>query len=450
MHLPTMKRFLLLLLIGNLGAMEAAAQGGGGSPYSAYGLGDMLATGQATQAMMGGTGLAITEPYSVVTGNPAGYVSLARPVFDVGVSIRTTRSSSVEASSTRKDARFTGFAIGVPFGAGKWGMAMGLTPFSEVDYAMVRATEVEGYPVKYKYSGSGGLDKAFFGLGRNLYQQRADSIGNMGMRVALGADFNFLFGSVEQTREAVYPRDAGYNNVRAFSALVLRSPTAAASLIWQGDLTKKRNRDDDNWRWSVGLSASMPAEFRAKYNGTVTTYVETQGFETVRDTVAEEGHARGSISVPAGIGLGLGVLNGRWAATVQMQRRNWGAAKMEVPGYVPAAPMRDAVTYAAALRFRPGGDGGLFKRTAYRLGIRHEQTAQEVRGQELTGSTISAGVSIPLNAVQTNSWLNLGGEYGLRGTTDNGLLRERHAALWLGVSFTPWRGERWFVPSKIQ
>lgn len=448
MHSPIMKRTFALTLIIELGLSGAWAQGG--SPYGAYGFGDLLATGQATQAMMAGTGLAITEPYSVILGNPASYTALARPVFEVGVSMRSTRSSSAEAASTRKDARFMGFTIGVPFGGGKWGMALGLTPFSDMEYSLVRSTAMDGYPVQYKYSGSGGLDRAFFGLGRTLYRQQADSLGNTGLHVALGADFNFLFGSMDQTRDAVYQGDAGYSNVRAFSSLVLRAPGAGASMIWQGDLTKKKDRDDDNWRWSVAVSAMPPTAFRARYTRLVSTFTESQNYETVRDTVANEADARGRVVFPMGIGAGIGVQNARWAFTAQMDRRDWGAAEVEVPGYALSAPMQEASSYAVAARFRPGAEGGVFSRSVYRLGLRQAQAPQEVHGQGLSGTTVSAGASIPLNAVQTNSWLHVGGEFGQRGTAGDGLLRERHFALWVGVAFTPWRGERWFVPSKIQ
>src|SRR5690606_19683580 len=174
-------------------------------------------------------------------------------------------TTSALGNSTQRDAEFMGFSIGVPFANGKWGLALGLTPFSEVDYTSVKQSTFEGGAVKYEYAGSGGLDRAFFGLARTLYSQRPDSAGNRGSHVTLGADFNFIFGNIGQTRDAVYNQVDGYTNTKAFSALVLRGPTADASLVWQGDLTRKKHRDDANWRWSVGISAALPTVFNAKY-----------------------------------------------------------------------------------------------------------------------------------------------------------------------------------------
>lgn len=430
--------------------MLARAQATSDSPYSAYGFGDQIPPGQATQALMAGTGLGITEPFTVLVGNPASYAALSRPVFEAGAAFRSTRSSSAATSSTLKDANFTGFNIGVPFGRGKWGLALGLAPFSDVGYSTSRTTSFQGGEVTYNYTGSGGINRVFAGLGRSVYQHAADSLGNMGSRVMVGANMDFFFGSVEQTGDAVYPADLGYSNVRTFSSLILRAPGAEASVVWQGDLTRKRKRDADNWRWTVGASVQLPTDFRARYSQLVTTYTTNSGIETIRDTVPSGQEAKGTVTFPVAFGLGVGVSNARWAFTAEAKQRDWTATQVDVPGYALATPLRSAMTLAAAARFRPSTEGPLYNRIVYRFGLRNAQAAQEVHGQVLATSAATLGLSVPLNAAQTNSWLNLGVEYGQRGTTANELIKERYTMLWLGLTFTPWRGERWFTAPKIQ
>ncbi|MBK6409597.1 MAG: hypothetical protein IPF78_07845 [Flavobacteriales bacterium] len=450
MHFRTFIRTAALLLVLDLGLATASAQGNGDSPYSAYGFGDLLPTGQVSQALMAGTGLAITEPYSVLLGNPASYSALARPVFEAGIAFRSTRSSSSVKSASGNDANFTGFSIGVPFANGKWGLAMGLTPFSDVSYSTAREVAFDGGDVKYEYKGSGGLDRAFVGLGRTLYGQRADSVGNRGMQVSFGADFNFVFGSIEQTRDAVYDPNAGYYNTRAFTSLVLRAPTADASLLWQGDLTKKKVKDADNWRWSVGASVNLPTNFSARYTNLVTTYTVNSNIEHVRDTTANDQGVKGQVDLPVAFGLGFGVQNARWAFTAEVKQQDWSAVRVDVPGYGLPAALRSALTSAAAVRFQPAVEGNILHRAVYRMGYRHTDAPQEVRGLGLSGDAATVGISFPLNAMQTNSWVHVGGEFGKRGSTDNGLVQERYAALWVGLAFTPWRGERWFTAPKIQ
>lgn len=410
----------------------------------------MVPAGQAAQALMGGTGLATTEPFAVLLGNPASYAALSRPVFEAGVAFRSTRSSSAMASTTVKDANFTGFNIGVPFARGKWGLALGLSPFSDVGYSISRTAPFQDGNVTYNYTGSGGVDKAFLGLGRRIYRHKADSLGNTGTTVLVGADLNYFFGSMEETRDAVYPSSLGYSNLRAFSSLIMRAPGADVSVMWQGDLTRKRTKDGDNWRWSAGASVQLPVQFNARYTQLVSTYTTNSGIETVRDTVPTGEETKGSVRFPVALGLGIGVHNARWSFNAEVKQCDWSTSKVDVPGYALASPLRSAMVLGAAVRFRPATEGPLFSRTVYRFGLRQAQAPQEVFGRALATSAATLGLSLPLNAAQTNSWLNIGAEFGQRGTPDAGLIKERYAMLWVGLTFTPWRGERWFMAPKIQ
>lgn len=450
MRFPTSTRPLALLLSLELAAGAAHAQATGGSPYSAYGLGDLVTTGQAVQAMAAGTGLGMAEPYSVTPGNPAGYTALARPVFESAAVFNATRSRSAAASSSERDLRFMGFTLGVPFAGGKWGLALGLLPFSNVGYSATRSAVADTIPVQYQYTGSGGLSRAFFGLGRTLFRQRPDSLGNAGTRISLGADFNFIFGNIAETRDAIYNKDDGYNNIRAFSSLFLTAPAADASLVWQGDLTKHTKRDQDNWRWTAGISMALPVNFKAAYTNLATSYVVQNGVETVRDTIAYLHEANGHLTAPVRMGLAAGVQNAQWGFTVERKQQDWSNTGVNVAGYAWAANMGNAATWAAAARYRPGGEGGILRRMVYRLGFSMGNAPQQVRGSSLNEAMVTGGVSIPLNTLQTNSWLHVGGSFGQRGTTADGLIAEQRASLWIGLAITPWRGERWFTPSRIQ
>lgn len=450
MRFSSTTRIAALLLLADAG-VSARAQGGTDSPYSAYGFGDLVSTSQVSQALMGGTGVAFTEPFSVVLGNPASYTGLYRPVFEANVAARSTRFSSSAGNVQRKDAGLSGFSIGVPFARGRWGMALGLAPYSDVGYTTTQQRSFDGGDIKYQYVGSGGLDRAFFGLGRVLHQQRADSVGNLGTRMSVGANFDFLFGSIEQTRDAIYPAGAEFSSTRAFSTLVLRAPTADLGLLWQGDLTKRKVKDTDNWRYTVGVNVQLPTVFTARHQEFVNSYaLTTNNLETFRDTIGEPVDTRGTVDVPVGFGVGASVQSERWMFTAEVRARDWSGTKVDVNGYGLPAPLRNAMSYAVGARFKPANEGGLFQRTIYRAGARYGNDYLEVQGRGLTRAAITGGISIPVNAVQSSSYVHIGGEVGRRGTTSDGLIEERYATLWIGITLTPWKGERWFVPPKIQ
>ena len=481
----TLLRLAILLSLAEFHA-AANAQGTGDSPYSAYGFGDLFGTGSAAQALMGSTGVAYTEPFDVISSNPATYPSLVRPSFNTGVKGSFTNLSTSDQSTRRNDAGFGGFSVGVPFGKKPWGMALGLTPYSEVNYTITDRRTLDTGPLRYEYSGTGGISRAFFGLGRALVLHKPDTLGNAGSRLSIGANFDFLFGSLEQTRKAIYPAGQGYNNTTAFSSVVLRAPTADFGLLFSSQLISRDQvkkmqdrrkakqkaaleawkvthpdskelprqhefRDPEGWRYHIGVTGDIPTVFNATHTDLETSWVYTfSGAEFTRDTIQHAEDVHGTITVPYSIGAGISAQNSRWMFTAEARRRDWGAMMIDVPGYGLPAPLRASMVFSAGARLRPRYDGTLLQRTIYRAGVRMSDEYLQVHGIGLSSLSGSLGLSLPLNAIQTNSYIHLGVEVGQRGTTDSGLIKESFVNLWVGISITPWHGERWFHPFQIQ
>lgn len=525
----TIARLLALFLLAETAGVRAQVAGDG-SPYSAFGFGDLLLTGQVPSALMGGTGIACSEPFSILPSNPASYAAarylgsegLVRPTFQGGVRGLFVKQGSQDGSTHRSDAQFMGLSIGVPFGKGKWGLGFGITPFSEVGYSITETGTLEEGTVTYEYQGTGGLNRVFAGLGRVLWQAKPDTSGYLGGRLAVGANFDFVFGSIEQTRNAVYPRAQAYTNTRSFSSLVLRAPAGTFGMHYSNAITsraraerartarvaKAQERIDDwrlehvdetrlspdelakwrsartreeriawlrdihwktaymdsasmprlkdiaetrPWRFTLGLAVEPAMNFSATSTDLVTSFFRgSTGVELIVDTLPSSGTVSGTMNIPLAYGAGVSVHNARWLFTVETRRRDWSALKVDIDGYALPTTLRASTTYAFGARFTPGDEGSAFRRATYRAGLRHTDDYLQVKGTPLTTTSVSAGFSLPLNAVQTNSYLHIGAEYGQRGTTTGGLLQETFTNLWVGVSVTPWKRERWFQRTRIQ
>ncbi|HQZ41897.1 MAG TPA: hypothetical protein PK735_03325, partial [Flavobacteriales bacterium] len=205
--------------------VNAQGQQGSGSPYSAYGFGDLFNNTQITQSLMGVSGIGASDLFSVASVNPASYVGIARPVFEAGGVGRfiTYELDGVTGKGQRTD--LLGLSIGVPFAKNKWGFALGVAPFSNVGYQINNYDTLiaTGGRVRYEYSGSGGLNKAFLGLSRVLWQTN-DSM-ERGKKLSFGANINYLFGTVEEARKAYYPTNGNFYNSQVTSSLVVRAPT---------------------------------------------------------------------------------------------------------------------------------------------------------------------------------------------------------------------------------
>jgi hypothetical protein len=107
------------------------------------------------------------------------------------------------------------------------------------------------------------------------------------------------------------------------------------------------------------------------------------------------------------------------------------------------------VTYADGSAFVLGGFylpeyGSLtsyYKRVVYRAGYRSADTGLVVNGTPIRESGITFGVGLPL---QQFSNVNIGLEFGSRGSLNNALIKENHWAILVGFSLN----DIWFIKRK--
>lgn len=473
------------------GKLSAQGQQGSGSPYSAYGFGELGGNPQAVQSSMGGVGVALADPYATSQANPASYPYLLLPAFEAGLAVRSVRYETEALSANGRNTRLLGFSLGVPFGKGRWGLALGLNPLTNVGYKFNETAAVEGGSVRYQYTGSGGLDRAFIGAGRVLWQSN-DTL-DRGTKLSVGANLDYYFGKVEEARKAYYPTGSGYYNSSIASTLIVRSPGATVGFQLAGDLidlaaakarmqarkarlTAKDQKAEMAWlnagkdpterkalalpkgegealRFRIGLSAELPASLAARSTSVANNFVvSASGVEFPRDTAQFIDGARGTLELPILLGLGVAVYNHHWMFTAEHKRRDWAQLKVNVEGYDPRTDLRAAASYAMGASYRPAGagKGNFFGNMIYRAGARYATDYITVNGTSMDVMGFSAGLSLPLTAGSTQSRFNIGAEFGQRGSTENGLLRERYADIYFGISITPERfTDRWFKRRRI-
>ncbi len=440
---------------------------------------------------MGGTGVALADPYSVSRISPASYPYLWMTTFEAGLVVRNLRYETDALSASGRNTRLMGFSLGVPFGKGKWGLSLGLAPVSTVGYKFTEKAPVVGGDVSYVYSGTGGLDRAYIGAGRVLWQNN-DTI-NRGGKLSVGANLEYLFGRVEESRKAYYPAGNGYYNSNIASTLVMRAPGGTVGLQYAGDLIdlthakarmkarKERlaaqdKREEMEWlnagkdpaqrtpvkmpkgegqalRFRLGATVELPTALSARHTSVANNFViSSTGVEFPRDTAHFIDGAQGTVQLPPLIGFGFTVYDPQWTVTVEHRRRDWTQVKVDVEGYGLRTDLAASATYALAASFRPAGEGGgnFIQRTTYRAGLRYATDYLTVNGTNLDQAGISMGASVPLLGSRSRSRLNFGAEFGQRGTTADGLLRERYVDVYLGISITPELiGDPWFKKRRI-
>lgn len=435
--------------------MVSVGQGqqGSGSPYSAYGLGSLFGSTQASQALMGGAGVALYDPFSVIQINPASYASLSRPAFETAVVLRAQQFSTGDISRSGRRTDLLGLTFGVPFGNGRWGLALGLNPVSSVRYSISDNVPLAGTgeEVEFEYSGSGGLNRAFGGLAHSIPFQR-DTLGN-GTTLSFGANFNYDFGTIDEVRKAFYPRSTGYVNTLVVNSLSLSGLVLGLGGRVQGDLRPRTSRTDKGLRYMAGISVELPTDLGARRSASVSSFIlGGSGVEFPLDTISIADGTKGVLGLPPLYALGFTVYNAQWAVTMEHRRRDWSQLRVDVEGLDLRSDLGVNSSYIVGGSFRPAGDGrgSFWSSTIYRAGLRLTDDYLVVGERQLQEIGMSFGMSLPLMGSTTRSRLNIGAELGKSGTSEDGLIEQRFAHVFIGLTITPDLRENWFKKRRIE
>jgi hypothetical protein len=412
----------------------AFAQQNNSSPYSFYGIGDAKFKGTAENRSMGSIGV-LSDSIHVNLQNPATYGQLKFSTFTIAA---TTTKTKLQTQSESSDAGRTSvdyLALALPFK--KFGVAFGLMPYTSVGYRIQNvAPSDSGYRLDRKFEGSGGLNRVFGGAAYNITSN-----------FSVGAEFNYYFGNIEtksntdilfnavndprwslqySTRETNTSRYGGLSfNVGAYyTKLLNKKYTWTASAVFSPE---------------TGLNSTTDREI-------ATVQTSSNGAEGISDSYKRRIESKDN-KMPMKVSLGSGFGQARvWSV---------GAEFTHMGNNVLGNRFNNItnVTFENAQRFSVGGYyipkyysyTSYLSRITYRGGLRYETTGMVIRGQSIKDKAVSLGVGLPLSGIGGSN-VNIGAEYGQRGTKAAGLIQENYFNVFISLSLN----DRWFVKRKFE
>jgi len=274
---------------------------------------------------------------------------------------------------------------------------------------------------------------------------------------------NYSFGSIGTTRRSLFPSNQGFFNTNTTANVIIRDPIyeLSAQYHWRAVTAytdKEQKQQQHDWDFTAGASYSLSLPLSARRTDLTTSFFEAaSGVEITQDTIEFIDRAKGSITIPANIGVGFGVkLDDKLAAAVEYRRQDWSQLEVDVEGWELPAELGTRSTFSVGVSYDPTGLSAFprrkefFKQTTYRLGFTSETDYLIVNGSQLTGYSISGGVSLPVYVNWGKSALTIGTVYGSRGSTENGAIRETTTEVFVGFSITPALNDRWFKKRRIE
>ncbi len=408
----------VVLSLSVLCSIAATAQESTGSPYSVYGIGDQKFKGSNEHRAMGGLSV-IGDSIHLNLSNPASYADLGVTTFSIGASHTNYKLQALQESENIKRTSLDYLAIGFP--VGKYaGVSFGLMPFTNVGYSIQNSGTFEELNQSMQHTGKGGLNKVYLGTGFKLFK---------GFR--LGVDAQYYFGKIENktllaTQGVQYISRSVNDNNNSGIAFNLGA-------MYEFKINKFDIHSSFSYTPEANLNVSTERNISTINLGASGNEIS---IETRPVTVADS-----KFKLPAAYSFG----------TSFGKLKNWMiGAQVTLADAKQADVLLGNIDYEKSARYVLGGYyipkynsfNSYFSRVTYRAGLRYEKTGMILNNESIDDKAITAGVGLPLGAIFSN--LNIGLEYGKRGTKAAGLIQENYFSINLGFSFN----DRWFQKVK--
>lgn len=421
----------------------AMAQNGLNIPFSQYGLGyGNTPYNMPFASSMGGIVITPSFSNSVNPFNPASYAAINQQsfVFDMGLSIETSRQTDPNASLFDADGSIGYMAFAMPI-TKWWKTGFGLLPYSDVNYQSINTmSDPLLGEQKTVYEGIGGVSRLFWG--------HAFNIGN---RFSVGFNMNYLYGSI---RRGITYEFGGYDSAYYMNSRREKS-TKVGNAVFDLGLIYVQPLGEHN-SLTIGMTATTPRTMAVSDNSIVYTYVEHAGSYYGRDTIfplpGQSGDYNSTIEQPLELGLGLSWdHNKKWLIAVDANYSPWSGMK-----YTENSEHQifgnTAVMYGDKYRMALGGqwlgDPAATKyinRIKFSAGVHYEQgklRLQLADGNDWCLNDMGVGIGASLPMRKGRSVLNLSVAFDSYGTPD--LLRRNAVTFGISVGSC----ESWFVKRK--
>jgi hypothetical protein len=442
----------LLTAAATLLAGSALGQGLGNSPYSRIGLGDPNGNyGGVRQLGMGGTGLAAPNTGNVNELNPALLVYAPRTTWEAAFTAQVKTVRNAAGSNVSGTGTLGYLALAVPLNK-RWGGAIGLKPYSTVDYQASNVGVVNGDPTGIatrQYQGTGGLSEAYLATGIHVLRD-----------LNIGGSASYLFGTITQSiGTAIYPFGT-YDPATRLPLNTTRQQIVDNEQLRYSDFLFRASahyRHQFSKDFNLNLAAVQTFEGRLKANRERTTeQQDANGAVVSGTTTVQLASDDGYVTTPALSQLGLSLDNGRnWSFSIDAAHQQW--SNFRTFSIVSSSGLSDTWRVATGGEFTPDPSSveHYLQRVTYRAGLSVAQMPYAPLGNRLYDRAVHWGFSFPLPTATAleSTVISLGFLYGVRGNTDylygNGgtsNVQEKYVRVQVGATLS----NRWFIKRRLQ
>lgn len=403
------------------------------SPYSKFGIGNLKGSLLPQFRAMGGISTAVYTPggfSNINIQNPASYAGIHATTLDIGMTGTLTDLRSSSQSDNSFNASLSHVALAFPVSK-KSALSFGVLPYSQLGYdfkntVQIGTTAANTKTVDYKYTGEGGLTKAYIGYGIQF-----------GDHLRVGANVEYLFGNLSEKRATEIVNDPGAIN----SYMQSKNSVGGLSFSYgaQYDI-----RLDNKTSLIFGYSGSSNSKINSERSNIVKQYFnDANGDEgEAINTLDSVQNPSSNLKLPLVHNFGISLQkNNKWLIGADYRMGKWSNLSIDNV----KQGLQDTYGVSVGGQYTPDitSINGYFKRVDYRLGLSYDKTYIQISNQDIKQKSISVGLGLPLSSFARDTFykMNITAELGERGTVNNGLLQEKFINIHLGFTLNDYT---WF------
>ncbi|NND77269.1 MAG: hypothetical protein HKN39_03725 [Flavobacteriales bacterium] len=466
-------RYCFIISLSFFVAFSAIAQETSFSPYSRFGIGELNGTFLNRHFSMGGLSTGLYDPLGVNPSNAASYSLLSEPSFELGINSNWLILENSEEKVSGNVTRINHVALGLPLRSSKMGVAFGLTPISRIGYDISRSDSIQDIAYAQENIGSGGVNSLFLGFGRK-FNLKTDSVSyGKGLKasfnhtLAIGFNFNYLFGSRVNLSREIFPAGSGFVNTQRSNIDNISDVSFDFSVLASTWLKKRMKRDDSSIRLNLGATYTPATLLRSERSEVVESFLSVGGNEFFVDSIQSNESIQGNVNIPTKLALGVSIdliskKNNKYTLGIEMRNRSWSEYYEDFDEKEISTELVNSIRMAVGLEYVPNNlftlrganiqGSEYFKAISYRIGAFQQNGYLNIENEELSETGINFGVGLPFvrgRRKLTSSELSFGFQMSTRGSVENGLIEERNNMLFIGLRLNPDMVRNpWFVKRK--
>ena len=434
----TMTKYLPVLFVAC--GLQLVANAQENSPYSRYGLGDVVPNHNIFTRGMGGISAGVSDYQSLNFTNPASLAFISNTIFDIAAEadVRSLKSTNPPKKYSQTNSLFSYLQIGFPLTTKKmfkkdksWGMSFGIRPVTRIGYKIEKNERLTGIDsLNTLFEGTGGVNQAFIATGYRI------------KNLSLGLSIGYMFGSkdistkLEFINDSVHYYKANYQNKTTFGGIFVNAGIQYELQIKQGMLR-------------FGAYGSLQQKLRGTRDDKKQTFAyDGSGGAFRLDSVYEQNNVKGNIKYPSTVGVGMTFTGKHWMYGIDIETTNWSNYTF----YSNTDLVQNNWTVRAGGQYYPAKDGTSSKKyfnfVKYRAGFYYGSDYVNI-SKNRTEYGFTVGASLPITSLSRISYigeyvvLNTAVEFGNRGNKLTNL-RENTMRYCIGISMNA----RWFQKPK--